>query len=376
MGVREAGALASSCNRHLASSVLLRFRCLAALVLVALAAGVLMPGAASADAITDKRKKAVQLADEVDRLTTRAEQLTEQYNQAVDDLANLDQQVRDAEVKLAQRKQEISAARLQMGDWALRTFAHGGSSDPVLSVLDGSTGAGGAALRQGYVDLAVGRDQQSADELRRKREDAAAVQADLEAKRKTQSDLNRQIAGTRKQVEQVTASVEVLLAKTTTDLRNLVAAEQARRAAAAEAATRARLKKGSAGGIQRVVNAPPPPSPGAAGAVEQAMSQVGVPYRWAGASPETGFDCSGLTMWAWARAGRPGLPHNALAQWNSLPHVNIEDLQPGDLVFFGSFVHHEGMYIGGGQMVHASHTGDFVKVSSIYRSDLVGAARP
>jgi cell wall-associated NlpC family hydrolase len=355
---------------------LLRFRCLASVVLVALAAGVLLPGAASADAITDKRKKAAQLADEVERLNDRAEQLTEQYNQAVDDLANLDQQVRDAEVKLAQRKQQISAARLEMGDWALRTFAHGGSSDPILSVLDGTTGAGGAALRQGYVDLAVGRDQQSADELRRKREDAAAMQADLEAKRKTQSDLNHQIAGTRKQVEQATGAVEAVLAKTTSDLRTLVAAEQARRAAAAEAATRARLKKGSAGGIRRVVNAPPPPSPGAAGAVAAAMSQIGAPYRWAGMSPETGFDCSGLTAWAWARAGRPGLPHNAYAQWNSLPHVNIEDLQPGDLVFFGSFVHHEGMYIGGGQMVHAPHTGDFVKVSSIYRSDLVGAARP
>ena len=77
-------------------------------------------------------------------------------------------------------------------------------------------------------------------------------------------------------------------------------------------------------------------------------------------------------------AGRaPGVsPQRPIAQWNSLPHVNIEDLQPGDLVFFGGFVHHEGMYIGGGQMVHTSHTGDFVKVSSIYRSDLVGAARP
>jgi cell wall-associated NlpC family hydrolase len=345
-------------------------------VLVALAAGVLLPSAASADPIADKTRKAAQLTDEIDRLNNRAEQLTEQYNQAVDDLANLDQQVRDAEVKLAQRKQQISAARLLMGDWALRTFAHGGSGDPLLSVLDGATGAGGAALRQGYVDLAVGRDQQSADELRRKREDAAAVQADLEAKRKAQSDLNRQIAGTRKQVEQVTASVEALLAKTTIDLRKLVAAEQARRAAAAEAATRARLQKGSASGIRRVVNPPPPPSPGAAGAVEQAMSQIGVNYRWAGASPDTGFDCSGLIMWAWARAGRPGLPHNALAQWLSLPHVNIEDLQPGDIVFFGNDFHHDGLYIGGGQMVHAPHTGDFVKVSSIYRSDLVGAARP
>ena len=91
---------------------------------------------------------------------------------------------------------------------------------------------------------------------------------------------------------------------------------------------------------------------------------------------EPDFTAPSLVVEAAARAGRPGLPHNALAQWLSLPHVNIEDLQPGDIVFFGNDFHHDGMYIGGGQMVHAPHTGDFVKVSSIYRSDLVGAARP
>ncbi len=102
----------------------------------------------------------------------------------------------------------------------------------------------------------------------------------------------------------------------------------------------------------------------------------GTPYRWASSDPAAGFDCSGLIVWAWARAGRPGLPHSSRALFARLPRVDIEDLQPGDLVFFGRPVHHAGLYVGGGQMVHAPRRGDVVRVASIYRRDLVGAVRP
>jgi cell wall-associated NlpC family hydrolase len=91
------------------------------------------------------------------------------------------------------------------------------------------------------------------------------------------------------------------------------------------------------------------------------------------ASPAAGFDCSGLTMWAWAQAG-VSLPHYSRAQYAAFPHVPLDQLQPGDLVFMGSPIHHVGMYIGGGQMVHASMPGVGVVISPIH--NLVGAARP
>jgi len=338
------------------------------------------PGLASADPISDKRRQASHLVDQIERLNTRAEVLAEQYNKAVIDLQGLTDQVRQAQDHLNQRKKEISLAQSQMGEWALQSYIHAGATDPLLQVLVDGNVSSDVALRDGYVQVAVGADQRSADELRRSREDAQNVEVDLQAKLRLQAQLKSQLDGLRAQVQKATGDAQALLSRTQGQLHDLVVQEEAARAAAAEAAVRARVAaaaggRGASGGIQYVTHVPPPPSPGAAGAVAAAMSMLGVPYVWAGASPG-GFDCSGLVMWAWARAGRPGLPHNALAQYESLPHVNISDLQPGDLVFFGSDIHHVGMYIGGGMMVNAPQTGDVVRTVSVYQRDLVGAARP
>ncbi|MFL5798277.1 MAG: NlpC/P60 family protein [Actinomycetota bacterium] len=121
--------------------------------------------------------------------------------------------------------------------------------------------------------------------------------------------------------------------------------------------------------------APPAPAAGAQAAINAAYSVIGVPYVYAGASPETGFDCSGLTMWAWAHAG-VSLPHSSAMQYAVLPHVDRSQLQPGDLLFFYSPIHHVAMYVGGGNMIHAPHTGGHVEVIPVYWQYYVGAARP
>src|SRR5262249_29288857 len=108
---------------------------------------------------------------------------------------------------------------------------------------------------------------------------------------------------------------------------------------------------------------PPPPSGGAAVAVETAREQLGKPYVYAGSGPN-GFDCSGLTMFSWAYAG-VYMPHSAAMQYDSFPHVAIDQLQPGDLVFYGSPIHHVGIFVGGGTMIEAPHTGAFVRYASI-----------
>ena len=90
------------------------------------------------------------------------------------------------------------------------------------------------------------------------------------------------------------------------------------------------------------------------------MQYLGVPYVWGGASP-SGFDCSGLASYAYAQIGK-SVPHYTGAIWAAFPQVPSGQLQPGDLVFFNG-LGHMGIYIGGGQFVHAPHTGDVVKVS-------------
>ena len=117
-----------------------------------------------------------------------------------------------------------------------------------------------------------------------------------------------------------------------------------------------------------------PPSPKAALVVAYAIQQLGKPYVFAAAGPDT-FDCSGLTMMAWRQVG-VSMAHFAATQFEQFPRVSVDALEPGDLVFFYPTIHHVGIYIGGGKMIHAPHTGDVVRVSSIYRANLVGAVRP
>ena len=117
------------------------------------------------------------------------------------------------------------------------------------------------------------------------------------------------------------------------------------------------------------------PSGGSLGAqaVRIAMQFLGVPYVWGGASP-SGFDCSGLVMYVYGRLG-VSLPHNAAAQYSMGTPVPRDALEPGDLVFFDG-LGHVGIYIGGDQFVHAPHTGDVVRVSSMSsHGGYVGARR-
>jgi cell wall-associated NlpC family hydrolase len=110
-------------------------------------------------------------------------------------------------------------------------------------------------------------------------------------------------------------------------------------------------------------------------AIAAARSQLGVPYHFLDAEPGVGFDCSGLAMWAWGRAGVT-LPHSSAEQYAVLHHVARKDLRPGDLLFFYSPVHHVAIYLGHGLMIHAPHTGDHVRIQRVYWQYFVGAARP
>jgi hypothetical protein len=117
-------------------------------------------------------------------------------------------------------------------------------------------------------------------------------------------------------------------------------------------------------------------------AVRIAEQYLGIPYRWGGADPIGGFDCSGLTMYVYAQLGI-SLAHYTGSQFYEGMRVPPSQLLPGDLLFFhptASGPQHEGIYIGGGRFIHAPHTGDFVKVSSLaepgYAFTFVGAVRP
>jgi cell wall-associated NlpC family hydrolase len=149
---------------------------------------------------------------------------------------------------------------------------------------------------------------------------------------------------------------------------------------AAPTATTAASTAAPAANVRAVdAPAPAPDVPAASSragvAVKAALSQLGVPYVAYKATPGVGFDCSGLTMWAWAQAG-VSLPHQSRQQYATVPHVPQGDAQPGDLLFFHSPISHVTMYLGNGQMVSAPHTGAVVRVSTVNWNTVVGVGRP
>ena len=136
-------------------------------------------------------------------------------------------------------------------------------------------------------------------------------------------------------------------------------------------ATSSELKPGP---LPTVVPVPPTRAERAA---RFALGEVGVPYRWGGESPETGFDCSGLVRWAYLRVGVE-LPHNSYALYGQGRRVSEAKMAPGDILFFEG-LGHVGLYLGRGRMVHAPETGRNVEVvrlaGSNYGSRLIGARR-
>lgn len=158
--------------------------------------------------------------------------------------------------------------------------------------------------------------------------------------------------------------------------------EAEERKEAARRAEAAAIANSNAGGYSTVsqskVNSSSSSSTGGQALVDTAMQYLGVPYVWGGTSP-SGFDCSGLVQYVCAKNGI-SVNRVAADQRNNGTYVSRENLQPGDLVFFGkSGIHHVGIYVGNGNMIHAPQTGDVVKISSIetdYRiSTYAGAVR-
>jgi cell wall-associated NlpC family hydrolase len=201
-----------------------------------------------------------------------------------------------------------------------------------------------------------------------------------------------QVIASRQEAEATVGAQEATLAEVKGQIATLVAQQQAAAQAQQFAAFQKRVAASTAPvHAPKAPNAPAaptalppsalpvlPPSGGASAAVAAARSQLGVPYHWGGESPGVGFDCSGLTQWAWGRAG-VGIPRTAQEQYDAIEHVSLSALEPGDLVFWGSGrggISHVGIYVGGGDVIHAPETGELVRIQPIWNSGLVGAGRP
>ncbi|UQX87242.1 NlpC/P60 family protein [Jatrophihabitans telluris] len=339
----------------------------------ALLAGPLTAGAIPTLQTPAQPKTSADVLSVLDKLAKDNGKLTEQFNQARIDLTNAQKQSDAAAKSLALAQAEVAKDRQALAT-SLAAQYKGGSFSRTAALMDSASG-------QAYLDK-----MQSLSFLADHQKDVAtaAVKA-TEAAKSAQAAADAAVQAAQKQSQTLLArrtTLESEIAKQKQLLATLTAAERAKLAARAapsrtQLAAVTSVTSVTATGVARApaaVAVSGSASSAALTAVRAALSQRGKPYVWGAGGPDS-YDCSGLTMWAWGQAG-VSLPHQSAEQQGMGTPVAQNNLQPGDLVFFGSPAYHVGMYIGNGMMVHAPTTGDVVKISSLaYMSDYSGAVR-
>jgi len=303
------------------------------------------------------------------------EQVTEQYN--------------DARIMLERRKagSRAAAAKAEAAQLAVSSYRNRvkrlvrseSRSDPfeTFGPMLSSDSPAEFAAQASMIDVVATRRASVLSEAAQASAAAAKAKSEAEAATAAADRLTRELAARRADLTRRAAQSQALYDKLSAGERRAFLAAQPHPVDRASRADTRAAPSTAPSTPSATVNPPPvsvPVSGRASVAVATARAQLGKPYVWAASGPDS-FDCSGLTMFSWAAAG-VSLPHSAAMQYNSAPHVSRSQLQPGDLVFFGSPAYHVGIYVGGGQMIHAPQTGDVVKYASISILDYSGAARP
>lgn len=370
----------------------LRFLVSLSVTLVGLAVAPSVVAAQPPASISELRARAREVAAELEKLHERSEHLDEAYLEAKYEVSQLKEELGAKQAAVAAAEAQLAEHRSAAKHYAIEAFVSGGTFDPVLMPADETTDV---SNRSTYLESLQGDRADVVDEIRAARLSLTEEQRKLDA---AKAKIDRKVASiekTRVELEATITKQQALEDSLNGRLAEAVAAEQARleaeREAAAERAARAAAERAAQAAARAAAPIPPrrriepqeasgtppaakprvelpdpgPVSPGVATAIAAAKSQLGVPYRWGASSPGRGFDCSGLVMYAYAQAGR-SLPHSSRALFAMTQRISADQLQPGDLVFGGSPVHHVGLYVGDGMMIHAPQTGDVVKVSSIY----------
>jgi cell wall-associated NlpC family hydrolase len=367
----------------------------ASTLLVILTASVLLlVGSASADPtqIQSKKQQAQDVLAQIQLIDGQLERAVERYNLANLRLGRIEADLRSNGRQLVVARTSLKNANLHLSKRLVSIYTSGGSAS-AMEVLLGAESLSDLVDRLETIERVGSQDNRVVRDVRRFRAEVKARKIRLERARAEQRQVVATRADERRSIEGQLASRQQMLSSIRSEIAQLQAAEQRRQERlAAEARARLAQQRTAASQTQSqpaaavsdsVSSAPDisasiPAAPDSryGGVVGIAMQYLGVPYRWGGADP-SGFDCSGFIMYVYSQMG-VSLPHHAASQYGIGVPVSREQLQAGDLVFFNG-LGHAGIYVGGDAFIHAPHTGDVVKISSLsdswYAATWVGARR-
>ncbi|WP_030061781.1 MULTISPECIES: NlpC/P60 family protein [Streptomyces] len=331
---------------------------------------------ASGTAHAEPTPNLASVKEQVDQLNEQAEQAIERFNGFQAKQQKLQSDANQIQEKVVRGQDAMNELRTRLGSVAADQYRNNGIDPSVQLMLD-SDPAGyleRAAVQNQVSETQAGLLKQAQDEQRKldqDRTEATRTLAELDS-------VGKQLAEQKNDIQTKLATAQSMLNKLSAEDRAKINAQQSAEKAKAEAkqaAAAAAADRSSRSADRPDLNAPVPAASGrAATIIAFAQAQLGKPYGWSRTGPDS-FDCSGLTSMAYKAAG-VRISRMSQDQWNDGPHVDRANLQPGDLVFFYDDLHHVGLYIGDGKMIHAPRTGKNIEVLPISAMKYMGAVRP
>ncbi len=336
--------------------------------------------------VTSKRAEAQQVLGQLRALSDQLERARSQYAASTAQLTKIQRDLKENRHELRIAKHNLKASQRVIAQRLVTLYTSDQTS--TLEVILGAHSLDDMVTQMDGAKSVTSLDASVVGQVRTFR---AAIKRNgslLAKARSTQQRVVAQRAAAKSTIESKISQQNNLLSSIKGQIAQIIAAENRRQLQMAQAAVARIAAHHQEAALQQAdtvvgvsaitpqadtIVAPPPTHGGVVGV---ALSQLGTPYVWGGAAPG-GFDCSGLIMWSYAQVG-VSLPHLTYSLYAMGVPVSRDQLAPGDLVFFDG-LGHAGIYIGGGQFVHAPHSGDVVKISNLsegwYASTYVGARR-
>jgi cell wall-associated NlpC family hydrolase len=310
---------------------------------------------------SSKLEQARTVKNQIERLDARVELAAERYNAAQEKHSKLAAQKAKAAKRLKKVKKRMGVVQRHLSVRANSMYREGPMG--FVTVLLGAESFEEFATTWDVLAEMNDDDAAAVAELRTLRAQAKAAHKEYSAKTKAAARQVTVMGANKRAIQSQLGQRKRKLAGLEREIAAIEAAEEAARSRRASSYVR--------GGSRRF---PPPTRAARSEIISVARRYLGAPYRW-GATGPNAFDCSGFTSFVYRQVG-VRLPRVSRAQIGAGQRVNRSDLQPGDLVFFGSPIHHVGIYAGGGMYIHAPHTGSTVRYSPLNRGDYAGACRP